>query len=71
MGSDSAFEEPFYTNDNIHMTMIVPYAQAYCICGGSLDTGFRCMRCGRQYRPSPIGDVADITHKIKEDVCTN
>ncbi len=71
MGSDSAFGEQFYTNENDHMTMIVPYVQAHCLCGGSLDTGFRCMRCGKQYKPAPIIDSTTIMHSAEETLCAN
>ncbi len=30
----------------------VPYEQKYCpSCGGSINTGFRCTKCGKQYHP--------------------
>ncbi len=31
---------------------IVTYGQAFCLCGGSLNTGFQCMKCGKQYYPA-------------------
>lgn len=30
----------------------IPYGQHYCpICYGQIDTGFRCIKCGRQFSP--------------------
>ena len=30
----------------------IPYGQHYCpICYGQIDTGFRCINCGRQFCP--------------------
>lgn len=33
---------------------IATCGQAFCLCGGSLNTGFKCMQCGKQYYPAMI-----------------
>lgn len=46
---DFSAYEPSETEYTDHT---VSYGQKYCeACWGELDTGFRCMKCGRQYHP--------------------
>ena len=57
----SAYEE----SPTEYSNHTVSYEQRYCeVCGGELDTTFRCMKCGRQYHPiracsvtAPEGEV--------------
>jgi len=46
---DFSAYEPSETEYTDHT---VSYGRKYCeACWGELDTGFRCMKCGRQYHP--------------------
>ena len=43
----------------------VSYGQRYCeACGGELDTGFRCMKCGRQHHPMRSSSVTAPEEKV-------
>ena len=45
----------------------VSYGQRYCeACGGELDTGFRCMKCGRQHHPMRSSSVTVPEEKVRE-----
>lgn len=54
----------------------VSYGQRYCeACGGKLDTGFRCMKCGRQFSPpsninyiKPDGWEATDDRRLEQEV---
>ena len=46
-----------HTNESPYQ---IPYGQHYCpVCYGEINTGFRCMKCGRQFSPPMEQEVLD------------
>lgn len=46
MSITHTFDESIFSDDP---ALDMPYGQYYCpYCGGQIDTGFRCIKCGKQ-----------------------
>lgn len=62
-----------HTNESPYQ---IPYGQHYCpVCYGETNTGFRCMKCGRQFSPpsninyiKPDGWEATDDRRLEQEV---
>ena len=62
-----------HTNESPYQ---IPYGQHYCpVCCGEFNTGFRCMKCGRQFSPpsninyiKPDGWEATDDRRLEQEV---